>query len=646
MSAAPSDASGIIRVVVGTAGHIDHGKSSLVHRLTGIDPDRLPEEKARGLTIDLGFANLRLSDGSKIGIVDVPGHERFVHNMVAGATGIDVALLVVAADDGVMPQTVEHLEILELLGLRRGAIALTKVDLVPPEMRDLAIDDVRAAVRSTFLEAARLYPVSSATGEGIGELRAGLEELARATLPRASHGVFRMPIQRVFAAKGFGCVVTGIPASGSVAVGDRLQVLPGAVEGSVRGLEAYHAPVARIAAGHSSAINLAGVDAGSCARGLVAVTPGYFEPSRFVEARLRHLPRRRRPLRDRQALRFHAGTKETGATLALLEGGDLAPGADALVQLALDEPVVVAPGDRFLVRIPSPADTVGGGTVLGASNRRLRRRRRDVLDDLAAAERALGDDEARLELELRRAAGAPRKPAALARALGLPESELSSHLEALVRRGSAARLRAGGVVHATALDDACERVVAAVAAHFARHPERLVCERNALREGSSVDAGLLDDVLAKLAEAKRVELEPGGGVRAARKETDLSAAQKALRERALARLESAGCQPPTDDELAAECGVPRVALDLVLKRLVDERAAARVAPDLHFAASAIDGAKEAIVRNCAAHGGELDLPSLRDELRTTRRFLIPLVEWLDTTGFTTRLGARRILKRR
>jgi selenocysteine-specific elongation factor len=637
----------IKRVVVGTAGHIDHGKSSLVKRLTGIDPDRLPEEKARGLTIDLGFANYELSDGSRLGLVDVPGHEKFVHNMVAGATGIDLALLVIAADDGVMPQTTEHLEILELLGLRRGAIALTKIDLVGPELRELAAADARAAVKGTFLESAPIFPVSSTTGEGIDALKAGLESLVSGAATREAGGVFRMPIQRVFAAKGFGCVVTGIPISGSLSIGDKIEIAPAGLPGVVRGLEAYHRTVATISAGHSSAINVSGVEAASCVRGMVAVTPGYFSPVNVFEARIRHLARRRRALKHREALRLHVGTMETAALLLLLDSNELAPGADALVQIATEDPVVLGAGDRFLLRLPSPAETVGGGVVVGASNRRARRRDPSSAGDLAASERSLGDLAERALLAIGRAKLDPMKTAALARILGVPEREAEGIVDRWVSSARVVRLRTGGLVHRDPFDAACKLADDTIQTFLREHPERLVCDRGAIREGTHLDGAVLDEVLAELARARRIEIEAGGGARNPTIAAALTPAQQDLRARALARLEAAHLKPPTNDELASELGAPRAALDAVLKRLVDEKAIARVSPEYHFSQGAVELAKQAIVKNCSARkDGDVDLPSLRDALDTTRRWLIPLMEWFDGIGFTSRLGARRILKRR
>ena len=333
-------------IVIGTAGHIDHGKSTLVKVLTGIDPDRLKEEQERGMTIDLGFARFRLPDGRRVGMVDVPGHERFIKNMVAGATGIDLVILVVAANDGVMPQTREHLSIMQLLGVGRGLVALTKIDMVEAGLVELALEDVRATIQGTFLEGAPILPLSSITGEGLEEFKQVLFRLASETPPRSDAGVFRLPVQRVFSAKGFGTVVTGIPVSGSVALGDVLEVLPRGLRGKVRGLQAYQESTERARAGHSTAINLADVDQHEVTRGNVLATPGFFRPTRMVAASLDALALLDKPVEDRTAIRLHTGTAEALGELVLLDCEELEPGGSALVQLRLEEPVVCAPGVR------------------------------------------------------------------------------------------------------------------------------------------------------------------------------------------------------------------------------------------------------------------------------------------------------------
>lgn len=648
------DAGPIIRVVIGTAGHIDHGKSSLVCRLTGIDPDRLPEEKARGLTIDLGFANFQLSDGSRVGMVDVPGHEKFVHNMVAGATGIDIALLVVAADDSVMPQTLEHLEILQLLGIRRGAIAITKIDMVEPGMVELVADDVRGAVRDTFLQNAPVFPVSSVTGAGVDALRAGLEALAVAATPRPVDAVFRMPVQRVFAARGFGCVLTGIPISGSLTLGDRVEVMPAGLPGVVRGLEAYHHTVDHIEAGHSSAMNLTGVDAAACRRGMQVVAPGYFPPTQYLQVRLQHLARRRKALRDRAVLRLHVGTAEVGATLQFLDRTALNPGETAFVQLKLEEPVVCGAGDRFLVRLPSPPATVGGGVIVDTRNARLRRNRPDVLKLMETALASLGSPKSRVLYELGRAGTVPTKSLDLAVACALSPAELKTVLDPLVAAGEAKTLAGPVYVDRAGFGAARAGADLAAAEYFKKNPDRLVMERLALVKKVNVESVLLDAVLEDLARNGRIELESGGGVRVsegAARLSELKPELAALRDAVLAKLQQSPFQPPSVSELADALKCPRGSLDAVLKRLHEEKKAVRISPDFYFSMEAVERAKRLIVENCEIHKskggeGELDLPSLRDALGTTRRWMIPLVEWFDTSGFTTRLGSRRILKKR
>ncbi|MCL4159014.1 UNVERIFIED_CONTAM: hypothetical protein GTU68_011548, partial [Idotea baltica] len=369
-------------IVIGTAGHIDHGKSTLVRALTGIDPDRLKEEKARGLTIDLGFAPLTLPDGRLVGIIDVPGHERFIKNMVAGASGIDLVVLVVAADDGVMPQTREHLSIMGLLGVKRGMIVLTKIDIVDEEMVELAEEDVRETVAGTFLEDAPIYRVSAISGEGFESFKGELFEAAGKVEPRAADGVFRMPIQRVFTSKGFGTVVTGIPLSGSVNVGDTLEILPGGMRGKVRGIQAYKQKADSARAGHSTAINISDVSHKEVKRGCVASAPGFYRAARLIGARLTMLPHLDRPLQNRAAIRLHTGTIEAVGEVILLDAAELQPGDTGLVQIRLEEPVVCAPGDAFILRLASPLMSLGGGKILEESRFRLKRFKDFVIDGL------------------------------------------------------------------------------------------------------------------------------------------------------------------------------------------------------------------------------------------------------------------------
>ncbi|MEM8713597.1 MAG: selenocysteine-specific translation elongation factor, partial [Planctomycetota bacterium] len=327
-------------IVIGTAGHIDHGKSTLVQALTGTDPDRWAEEKARGMTIDLGFAKMDLPDGRRVGLVDVPGHERFIRNMVAGATGIDLVILVVAADDGVMPQTREHLAIMQMLGVARGFVALTKVDAVDEDMAELAAEDVRESVEGTFLEGAPILPVSAQEGIGMDELRALLMQMASEAEPRESEGVFRMPVQRVFSARGFGTILTGIPVTGTLSVGDPVEVLPSGQKGKVRGIQAYHEAAETARAGHSTALNVTDVDHHEVHRGDVVATPGFFKPQAMVGARMLALPTLGMAVHNRMQVRVHTGTAEGVGEVVLLDAEEIGPGEEGLVQFRLEQPLV------------------------------------------------------------------------------------------------------------------------------------------------------------------------------------------------------------------------------------------------------------------------------------------------------------------
>ena len=631
-------------IVVGTAGHIDHGKSTLVKRLTGIDPDRLKEEQERGMTIDLGFARFALPDGRTVGIVDVPGHERFVKNMVAGATGIDLVILVVAADDGVMPQTREHLAIMTLLGVERGFVALTKIDAVDADLALAAKDDVREAVRGTFLEGAPVVPVSSLTGEGYDELERVLHRLAAATPPRPETGVFRMPIQRVFSAHGFGTIVTGIPQSGSVSLGDVLEVLPRGLSGKVRGLQAYHQATGRARAGHSTAINLADVDHHLVRRGDVVATPGFFRPVRMVGARLAALADLDRPIADRTPIRLHTGTVEALGEVVLLDREEIAPGEGGLVQLRLEEPVVCAPGDRYVLRLASPARTLGGGVILEESKHRLKRFKSFVVEELERAAASLDSPRDLAEVVLSRAPGALSE-ADLAIAIKRAKPETERLLNDLKAQGRAQRLAPGKWIHAERLEEALTRLAHALERWFAGHALREVADVRELRKETGLAAELFDLVLAEAARRGTLSLEPGGLVRPKGRAASLDAGDAELAARALAALAAARFQPPSPAELAASLGVPEPRLRALLELLADRGEAVAIGREFYLPKAVHEAARAAIVANCAQHKA-LDIPSLRDELGTTRKWLIPLLEHFDTAGLTMRQGANRVLKRR
>ncbi len=639
----------IFTVIVGTAGHIDHGKSTLVKRLTGIDPDRLPEEKSREMTIDLGFAPLRLPGGKTVGMIDVPGHERFVKNMVAGATGIDVALLVVDANEGVMPQTREHVEIMTLLGIRTGLIALTKVDTAGADLAALAADDVRSYLAGTFLERAPVIPVSSLTGEGIERLLAEIEAVCRRLGPRKAAGPFRMPIQRVFSAHGFGTIVTGVPVSGIVRAGDHVEVLPLGKGGKVRGIEAYRAEALEARAGHSTALNVSDLDYKEVARGMVVAAPGCFEGATLVDARLRYLRSARRRLKHLSTVKLHAGTAEVTGEVALLEGKDVAPGAETFVQLRLHEPAVVAPGDRFILRLHSPAVTIGGGVVLGTSRHRLKAGKPFVIEALAAKEKALGDPVRYVEETLRAARAGPVAAARLRVEAALDAAGLDRALAALTKDGRAVALHRGArYVHRDGLEAARAAVQAALEGLYAKQPLRLFVERLELKtEAALPDDELFDAALESLAKERKVErLAEGDRVRKPGRTASLTPEQEKLRARLHDLYREARFQTPSPDEAAAKLDLPakRVAeVKKVLALLGEEGLVLEVAPGILFAREALEEAKAALFDEFRK-GGAFSASAYRERLGTTRKYVIPLLEHFDALGLTVRRGADRFLK--
>ena len=632
-------------IVIGTAGHIDHGKSTLVQVLTGTDPDRWAEEKARGMTIDLGFARLDLPDGRCVGIVDVPGHERFVRNMVAGATGIDIVVLVVAADDGVMPQTREHLAIMQILGVERGFVALTKVDTVDEEMAMLAEEDVRETLVGTFLEGAPILHVSSITGEGIDDLKQLLATLASEATPRTTEGVFRMPVQRVFSARGFGTVLTGVPVTGSTKVGDVLEVLPSGQKGKVRSIQAYHEGADSARAGHSSALALADIDYKKVGRGDVLATPGFFQPQTMVGASLEALGSALRPVTNRMRVRVHTGTADALGEVVLLDQNELAQGQSGLVQFRMDEPLVCAPGDRFVLRLASPVETLGGGVILEESRYRLKRFKTFVLDELQRQSRSLGSTGALLESTLARSKDRWATLDELALGVKREKAEVLGLLEGLETEGKAFPIGAQGRwIHMETLALCTDEVHDAIREWFEANPLRARMDTRDLRSQLKMEPNLVGALLEREAAAGKVVLEVGGKLSLAGREVELDGATRKLVDGLAAALEAGRFAPPSPDELAAELGSNRDEVDRGLRLLVDLGRVEHIGGELFAARAHMDEARAAVVANCEKNG-TLEIPELRDALQTSRKFLIPMLEHFDTQGVTQRKAGRRILKR-
>lgn len=630
----------IFGVVVGTAGHIDHGKSSLVRRLTGVDPDRLPEEKDRGLTIDLGFAPMKLPGGELVGIIDVPGHEKFIRNMVAGASGIDLVVLVVAADDSVMPQTLEHLSIMTILGVKRGIIAINKIDLVDEEMLELVEEEIRETVTGTFLEDAPMMRVSAETEQGIDELREKVISTIADLPSRETEGVFRLPIQRVFSAKGHGTVITGVPMSGAVSKDDRLEILPGEHRGRVRGLQAYKVTVDRARAGHSTAINLAEVDYKDLSRGMVAATPGYFTATEMIEVSLRALPGLSQPLIHRMPIRFLQGTMEAVGRLYLLDCTALEPGEEAVAQIRLDEPVVVAPGDRFVLRQTSPMVTLGGGEILDRSRWRLKTGKDFVVDSVRRKMSALDSPQDYLRSLLQDALLEIHTTEDLSRRMTVTQDQVDAYLQELSEAGDIIRLTGDRCLIQEGVRMAGERIVGAIEEAFRQDPYRVSVKALEIRDALRLEDAFLDAVYEQLVEKGRLERLRGGRLSLPGYEPPIPVAEKQALDQYRNYLSEHLFEAPRNEDLAPVLGTSEALLGKIQSLLVDRGEMVRLTPDVLLLEEVILEA----VRRLAAHhesAGPFSAAEAKDLLGTTRKFAIPLLEYLDKQGWTRRREDRR-----
>jgi selenocysteine-specific elongation factor len=633
-------------LVLGTAGHIDHGKTALVRALTGIDTDRLPAEKQRGITIDLGFAALEL-EGYRLALVDVPGHERFIRNMLAGATGLDLVLLVVAADDSIMPQTREHLAILRLLDLSAGVVAMSKCDLVDDEWLALVEDDVRQLVVGTFLEAAPIVRTATPTGLGIESLRAALHAACVSVAPRGDSGLFRMSVDRAFTIAGHGTVATGTVASGAVRVGDELELWPKGRTVRVRGLQRHDQPADRIGRGARAAINLVGVHHSELRRGQELAAPGYLEASRILSVELRVAPDAPRPPRHRQRYKLHIGTAEVVASLALLDGDGTDPSRPALAQLMLAEPIAAVAGQPFILREESPPTTLGGGHVLQPTARRVRRRdsegllRIDRMRDASLELRAVA---ALTHIGLR-----PWTTASLARETGLPIEQVGPARERLAANGALVEIAVGprrvSLVAAGVVAEMETRLLRTLARLHESHPRQSAIRRGelavALRDlgGEHLIAGLLE----RLRAAGKVTVDERTAAVAGH-EPRLSHAERKLKQEIAGALRAGAFNPPDQAELAARAGRLAGAVPELLQLLADEGVAVEVGGGIWLSAEAESELRRRVRERLSAPSETpFTMAGLRDLLGTTRKFAVPIGEYLDRLGLTRRIGDARVL---
>ncbi len=632
-------------VIMGTAGHIDHGKTSLVRALTGIDCDRLAEEKKRGITIELGFAYLDLPGGQRVGVVDVPGHERFVKNMVAGAAGIDFVLLVIAADEGVMPQTREHLEICSLLGTQRGLVALTKADMVDEEWLGLVSEDVREFLKGSFLEAAPLVPVSSTTGAGLDDLRDEIGKIVAAHAARRRSDLLRLPVDRVFTMKGHGTVITGTLVSGSVGVGEDILAYPRELPVKVRGLQSHGAPVQQVEAGRRTAVNLAGAEVEDLARGDVLARPGALFPSLVWDARVTLLASTGKALKHRKELHFHHGSREVMARIYLLDRDELAPGESASAQIRFTEPMVGVFGDRFVMRSHSPLRTIGGGVLLGPWPRRFKRRSAEAAALLELPD-ASPEDLALFQLGLAGAAGLSF--ARLLAGTNLESKALEKVLGDLGGRQQALQFdrEERTYVAGSVLDGLCAAALAHLAAYHRREPMKLGLSRGELASGwgkalpPKLFHYLVERLLKKGEVAQEQELFrlPGHKV-------SLASDQAKLRAAIMTAYESGGITPPNLKDVLDPLGVDFKAAAPVFKLLLEQGELCKIKEEMYFARTAVDRLV-AMIGEWFERNDDLGPGGLRDLAGLSRKYAIPVLEWLDKEKITVRVGDKRLLRKR
>ena len=608
-------------MILGTAGHIDHGKTALVLALTGVDTDRLPEEKRRGITIELGFAPMRLPNGDVIGVVDVPGHEAFVRTMLAGASGIDVALLVIAADEGPMPQTREHLAILNLLDVSQAVVALTKADLVEAEWLSLVTDEVRTMLRDTLFALAEIVPTSVITGQGIEELRAAIGRHAENRERSAENDLFRLPVDRAFSVRGTGTVVTGTVWTGSLAVDETVRIMPGGAFARVRGIQSHGASVTRALPGMRAAIALAGVEPDAVGRGATLVTRRDWDATLILRADLTLLPDAP-TLRPRSRVRFHLATSDVSARVIAV-GAPVGASSRRPVRIVLDEPVMARSGDRFVLRSASPLTTIGGGVVTDSNSTRRAKPMREL--SLSTSDR----------LELFAVEGGIHgvRESTLPVRLGVSPDEvhvLVDSTEAIARVGDE-------LISMATLDVARERLLQLVQAHHAQHPLAPGVPREEMRSRLSVDGAVLDHLVEALVGSGQLQAT-GAEVRVAGRSPELSEQQRKLTDELLSALGAAPHEPPSVSELQARCGAQTLAL---LRHLERQQRVVQVEDGRFYTSDAVRELLQRLEGGMAGRG-ELAPTDLREVLGFSRKYLIPFLEYCDRRGYTARQGNGRI----
>ena len=636
------------QIILGTAGHIDHGKTSLIRALTGIETDRLKEEKQRGITIELGFASITLKGGELVGIVDVPGHEKFVKNMVAGASGIDLVCMCIAADEGAMPQTREHMEICTLMGIRHGFIALTKIDMVDEELMELVLEDIREFTQGTFLEDAPVIPVSSVTGEGLETFRDTLDKICHDIPPRPFSPIFRLPVDRVFSMKGFGTVITGTLASGKIRVGEEIMIFPSRITSKVRGIQVHGQSAEEVSAGTRTAVNFQGLDLEAVNRGEVLSTPDTLRPSFMVDAELSFLSTNAKPAKARTRVRFHSGTSEILGYLVLLDREELRPGDSACVQIRLEEPVSCIKDDRFVIRSYSPVRTIGGGRILNPAARKHKHNRQDIIQGLH--DLLEGEFDKIISFFVEQGGFDGVSFGDLRIMTNIPDKKLEAALQkmlaprTIVLTDKEKRI----YVHGRTFDRLADGMIQELEKYHKTNPIKEGMGKEELkskfRAFKNRESKLFPLVMARLVKDGKVVQEQNT-VRLSTHEVALQIDQKELKKKLSRIYAKSGLTPPFFRTICQDLDVDIKPARDVLQMLIDEKSVIKTKDDLYFGSESMDSLQKELVAFLEKNG-EITTPQFKEMTGISRKYVIPLIEYFDSVNLTIRVGDTRQLRRK
>ena len=644
-------------IILGTAGHVDHGKTSLIRALTGIETDRLQEEKKRGITIELGFAYIDLVCGHRLGIVDVPGHEKFVRNMVAGASGMDMVAFIVAADEGIMPQTREHFDICKLLGVKDGLIILTKKDMVEEEWLEMVKEEVREFFADSFLEEAPILPVSSTTGEGIDAVKVVLDEKVRKINFQEEFGPFRLAVDRVFSMKGFGTVITGSSLSGRIAVGEDLMFYPGGLTAKIRGIQVHGKEQEVVEAGHRTAINLQGIEKEEINRGDLAATPGTMQSSTLLDADFHFLANNSRKLKNRTQVRLHVGTREILARVILMEKDTVEPGENADIQLIIQEPVAVWPGDRFVLRSYSPVATLGGGVILNNAPPKRKRttdRDRERNHTIFSIYKAGNDGAAgagiiaKMLLFLEESGRQGITADQLSTRLGVFGKKLKKQLQVPVssKKVLVVESESQRLVAAQVIEQLNQSVLGLLEQYHKENPLKTGLAREEIRSRlrPPVDQKLFQYLMTSLAKNGLI-VQEGAEVRLSTHEVTLQVDEQEMQEKIGRLYKDAGLRPPNlKDVLALFAEFPEKQIRQVIDLLLQNGTLIKINEALFFHAEELNRLADTL-QDYLGREGEIDAPGFKDLTGLTRKYSIPLLEYFDKIKLTIRVGDKRILRK-